>query len=150
MYADGHETTQRSRGRLGSSAGSLPPGGRGKLHFFLNDISEDLCPTKVIRGSHKSGRHPQKGETSWNGREAEAVLCKAGDALFFRSELWHSGSINWTPDQTRYLLQVHYGRRMIVQKFSPYIAWRFNQDVLATCTPRQRRLLGDHAPGAYD
>jgi ectoine hydroxylase-related dioxygenase (phytanoyl-CoA dioxygenase family) len=119
--------------------------------FYLNDITEDLCPTKVIPGSHKSGRYPQRlHETSWNGREAEAVLCKAGDVLFFRSDLWHSGSVNWTRNQTRYLLQVHYGRRMVAQKFSPYIDWKFNPEVLASCTPRQRRLLGDHGPGAYD
>jgi ectoine hydroxylase-related dioxygenase (phytanoyl-CoA dioxygenase family) len=121
------------------------------VHFFLNDITEDLCPTKVIAGSHKSGRYPQRlGETSWDGREAEDVLCKAGDALFFRSELWHSGSFNLTTDQTRYLLQVHYGRRMVAQKFSPYIEWQFNPHVIAACTPRQRRLLGDHTASAYD
>jgi hypothetical protein len=121
------------------------------VHYFLNDISGALCPTKIIPGSHKSGRYPQpRNETTWRGREPEAVLCRAGDALFFRSELWHSGSLNLTADQTRYLLQVHYGRRMIAQKFSPYIEWRFNPEVLAAATPRQRRLLGDHRPGAYD
>jgi hypothetical protein len=74
------------------------------VHFFLSDITEDLCPTKVIPGSHKAGRYPQrKGESCWQGREAEPVLCKAGDALFFRSELWHSGSMNRTPNQTRAL-----------------------------------------------
>ena len=120
-------------------------------HFYLNDITEELCPTKVIPGSHKSGRYPQRRhEDSWNGREAEAVLCKAGDVLFFRSDLWHSGSVNWTRGTSRYLLQVHYGRRMVAQKFSPYIDWKFNPEVIAACTPRQRRLLGDHAPAAYD
>jgi hypothetical protein len=121
------------------------------VHYYLNDITEDLCPTKVIPGSHKSGRYPQRRhETSWRGKGAEAVLCKAGDALFFRSELWHSGSANLTTDQTRYLLQVHYSRRMVAQKFSPYIEWRFNPEVISACTARQRRLLGDHAQAAYD
>ena len=62
----------------------------------------------------------------------------------------HSGAVNATADRTRYLLQVHYARRMVAQKFSPYLEWRFNPAVLAACTPRQRRLLGDHRPGAYD
>jgi ectoine hydroxylase-related dioxygenase (phytanoyl-CoA dioxygenase family) len=120
-------------------------------HFFLSDITEELCPTRVVPGSHKSGRYPQRqGETSWHGRDAETVLCRAGDVLFFRSELWHSGSDNTTPDRVRYLLQVHYSRRMVAQKFSPYIEWRFDPEVIAACTPRQRRLLGDHAPAAYD
>jgi hypothetical protein len=26
----------------------------------------------------------------------------------------------------------------------------FNPEVVAACTPRQRRLLGNHAPAAYD
>ena len=80
----------------------------------------------------------------------QPVLCRAGDVLVFRSELWHAGSRNRTTDQTRYLLQVHYGRRMDAQKFSPYLDFRFNPDVLAACTPRQRRLLGDHEPSEYD
>jgi ectoine hydroxylase-related dioxygenase (phytanoyl-CoA dioxygenase family) len=120
-------------------------------HVFLSDITKELCPTHVIPGSHKSGRYPQRRrEFAWNGRLPEPVLCRAGDVLFFRSELWHSGSDNATADRTRYLLQVHYGRRMVAQKFSPYLEWRFNPRVLAACTLRQRRLLGDHEPGAYD
>jgi hypothetical protein len=121
------------------------------VHYFLSDITEDLCPTQVIPGSHRSGRYPQRtGETTWRGREPVPVLCRAGDALFFRSDLWHAGSMNRTRDRTRYLLQVHYGRRMVAQKFSPYLDWQFNPRVLAACSPRQRRLLGDHRRGAYD
>ena len=51
----------------------------------------------------------------WQGRAAQPVLCRAGDVLMFRSELWHAGSNNRTADRTRYLLQVHYGRRMVAQ-----------------------------------
>lgn len=120
-------------------------------HFYLSDITMDLCPTRIISGSHRSGRYPQRRrEEQWQGRSVEDVLCQAGDLLFFRSELWHSGSDNTTRNQTRYLLQVHYGRRMLAQKFSPYLEWQFNPRVLDACTPRQLRLLGDHKPGAYD
>lgn len=119
-------------------------------HFYLSDIDEDLSPTKVIPGSHKSGRDPEKDEKSWNGRELEPVLCKAGDVLFFRSEIWHTGSKNCTTDRTRYLLQVHYGSRNVAQHFSPFLTWQFHPDVLAQANPRQRRLLGDHIQMAYD
>ncbi|GLZ88408.1 hypothetical protein Pres01_44590 [Metapseudomonas resinovorans] len=119
-------------------------------HIYLDDIDADLCPTLVIPGSHRAGRKPRAGESGWRGQPAEAVLCKAGDVLIFRSELWHAGSRNRTTDRTRYLLQVHYGRRMVAQKFSPYLAFHFNPEVLAACTPRQRRLLGDHAAAEYD
>jgi hypothetical protein len=119
-------------------------------HYYLSDITPDLCPTYVIPGSHRSGRRPRPDETTWHGREAEPVLCKAGDVLFFRSEVWHRGSANATQDGVRYLLQVHYGRRGVAQRFSPYLAWQFHPDVLAAATPRQRRLLGDHKQSAYD
>lgn len=118
--------------------------------LYLDDIDADLCPTLVIPASHRAGRQPLPGESQWQGVPAQALLCRAGDVLMFRSELWHAGSHNRTPDRTRYLLQVHYGRRMVAQKFSPYLTWRFAPEVLAACTPRQRRLLGEHEEAEYD
>lgn len=122
-------------------------------HFYLSDIpTEDYCPTYVIPGSHKFGGPIPKGlgsHPTWHGRELEPVLVKAGDVLFFRSEVWHSGSKN-ASDQTRYLLQVHYSHRFIAQQFSPFIAWQFNPEVLAAANPRQLRMLGNHRQGAYD
>ncbi|WP_252274584.1 phytanoyl-CoA dioxygenase family protein [Pseudomonas subflava] len=117
--------------------------------LYLDDIDIDLCPTLVIAGSHRAGRAPEAGETAWRGHSPEPVLCRAGDLLFFRSELWHAGSRNRSP-RTRYLLQMHYGRRMVAQKFSPYLQFRFNPAVLAASTPRQCRLLGDHEAAEYD
>jgi hypothetical protein len=118
--------------------------------IYLDEITEDLCPTLVIPGSHRAGRKPLEGEAHWQDQVPHAVLCQPGDVLFLRSELWHAGSRNQTQDRTRYLLQVHYGRRMMAQKFSPYLSWQFNPTVLEACTPRQRRLLGDHEPAEYD
>ena len=120
------------------------------LHFYLSDITAELCPTHIIPGSHKSGRGPNPGEMSWNGKELTPVLCKAGDAMFFRSEVWHSGGLNATKDQVRYMLQVHYSIRNGSQHFSPFLHFQFNPEVLATANPRQLRLLGNHWQGAYD
>lgn len=118
--------------------------------LYLNDIDAELAPTRVIPGSHRAGRPPVAGERDWRGREPEPIFCRAGDLLFFRSELWHAGSPNLSPTRSRYMLQIHYGRRMVAQKFSPYLAFRFDPAVLAACTPRQRRLLGEHAEAEYD
>ncbi|MEG4808766.1 phytanoyl-CoA dioxygenase family protein [Microcoleus sp. F8-D3] len=117
-------------------------------HFYLSDVTEDLCPTYIIPGSHKSGRQPDRGEETWNGQSPEPVLCKAGDVLFFRSEIWHSGGRNTTTDRTRYMLQVHYSHRDIAQKFSPW-PWHFNPEIIATATERQLRLLGKHPESGY-
>ncbi|MGY1447951.1 phytanoyl-CoA dioxygenase family protein [Pseudomonas chlororaphis] len=119
-------------------------------HLYLDDIDQDLCPTRVVPGSHRAGRPPRAGEEHWHGQTAQAVLCQAGDALMFRSELWHAGSENSSAERIRYLLQVHYGRRMVAQKFSPYLHWRFNPEVLAAASARQRRLLGEHEEAEYD
>jgi len=119
-------------------------------HYYLNDMTEDLCPTYVIPGSHKSGHALQWGKDlspNWQGKELEPVLCKAGDVLFFRSEIWHTGSLNKS-DGIRHLLQVHYSHRTIAQRFSPW-PFAFNQEFLATANPRQLRLLGKHTEGAY-
>jgi ectoine hydroxylase-related dioxygenase (phytanoyl-CoA dioxygenase family) len=119
-------------------------------HFYLSQITAELCPTYVIPGSHLAGRRPRPLEPTWVGKPPQPVLCEAGDVLFFRSDVWHSGSDNRTEDQVRYLLQVHYGRREMAQHFAPTLEWRFNPEVIEACTSRQRRLLGDHRQGAYD
>ncbi|CAK9889480.1 MULTISPECIES: phytanoyl-CoA dioxygenase family protein [Pseudomonas] len=119
------------------------------LQLYLDNIDADLCPTRVVPGSHRAGRAPLKGEQGWQGRPAQPVLCQAGDGLMFRSELWHAGADNRSK-RSRYMLQVHYGRRMVAQKFSPYLHFHFNPAVLAAATLRQRRLLGEHAEAEYD
>lgn len=120
------------------------------VQFYLCDVPLALGPTQVIAGSHRAGRAPAAGEGAWRGRGPEPVPCEAGDALVFRSELWHRGGDNHTAGSVRYLLQVHYARREMAPHFSPYLDWRFDPAMLAAATPRQRRLLGDHAPGPFD
>ncbi|SDY39383.1 phytanoyl-CoA dioxygenase family protein [Pseudomonas sp. NFIX28] len=140
---------QLPRSLLGDPAFELPMQ-VCTCHLYLDDIDPDLCPTLVLPGSHRAGRAPRAGEEHWHGQVAQPVLCRAGDALMFRSELWHAGSENSSAGRIRYLLQVHYGRRMVAQKFSPYLHWRFNPEVLAAASARQRRLLGEHAEAEYD
>ena len=118
-------------------------------HYYLDDLYEDLGPTKFVPGSHLSGRRPD-GETEWKGASEKSILCNSGDVVIFRSEVWHRGTANRS-DQTRYLLQVHYAKRMITQKFPPYLnRFQFNAEILEQATERQQRLMGNHRPGAYD
>jgi hypothetical protein len=118
-------------------------------HYYLDDLYEALGPTQFIPGSHLSGRSPGS-ETEWHGRTPQSVLCKAGDVVIFRSEVWHRGTAN-TSDQVRYLLQVHYANRMITQKYPPYLnRFQFDPQILAQATLRQRRLLGEHRQSNYD
>jgi len=119
-------------------------------HYYLDDLDEDLCPTYVIPGSHKSGHALSWGKDAdpeFEGRKLEPVLCKAGDVLFFRSEIWHTGSLNKS-DRTRYLIQVHYSHRTIAQRFSPF-PFTYSPEILSVANPRQLRLLGKHPEAAY-
>jgi hypothetical protein len=121
-------------------------------HYYLDDLTLDLAPTWVVPGSHKSGKArvgTKDNEPEYNGKKMEPILCKAGDMLLFRSEVWHTGSKNES-DQIRYLLQVHYSHRWISQQFSPFLKWNFAPHILEIANPRQRRLLGEHKPTAYD
>ena len=120
------------------------------VHFYLSDVTADVAPTRIVPGSHRAARAPRDTDNAWQGRQPETILARAGDALVFRSDVWHAGSDNRSQHDTRYLLQVHYGRREMAQHFSPFMEWRFNPAVLAAASERQRRLLGDHEPGAYD
>lgn len=118
-------------------------------HFYLDDLTEALGPTNFIPGSHLSGRSPD-GATEWKGQTEQSIMCHAGDVVIFRSEVWHRGTAN-TSDQTRYLLQVHYAKRMITQKFPPYLnQFQFDPDILKQATPRQLRVMGDHKKSNYD
>ena len=118
-------------------------------HYYLDDMYEELGPTKFVPGSHLSGRGP-KGDAEWKGVGEQSILCNAGDVVIFRSEVWHRGSAN-TSNQDRYLLQVHYAQRMITQKFPPYLnRFQFDEEILARLTPRQRRLVGEHRSSNYD
>ena len=94
----------------------------------------NLGPTKFVPGSHFSGCSPN-GATEWNNRTEESILCNAGDVVLFRSEVWHRGSAN-TTDETRYLLQVHFAKRMITQKYPPYLnKFQFDESILDSSEP---------------
>ena len=118
-------------------------------HFYLDDLTPALGPTNFVPGSHLSGRSPD-GETTWLGHSERSILCQAGDVVIFRCEVWHRGTAN-TSGQTRYLLQVHYARRMITQKYPPYLnRFQFDPRILGQASARQLRLMGDHRPSNYD
>jgi len=118
------------------------------LHVYVNDMYMDLGPTLVVEGSHKSGRVPDD-DTGWNGNPCKALVCKAGDAILFRSDLWH-GALPNVSKERRYMLQVHYGCAYVERPFiSPWKNRRFPEEYVDLCTDRQRRLLGERQEGFH-
>ena len=55
-----------------------------------------------------------------------------------------------TSDQTRHIVQVHYGARVTNTRFPPYLnsgaesVFQYNPVCVAAANPRQRRLIGAH------
>ena len=47
-------------------------------HYYLNDIYNDLGPTKFIPGSHLAGRKPTSSDRTWRGMEEQDLICNAG------------------------------------------------------------------------
>jgi hypothetical protein len=114
------------------------------VHYYLNDMRADLGPTTVIPGSHKAGR-PPVDETSWNGVTPKAVMVNAGDAMLFRSDIWHGAALN-SSEERRYMVQVFYGSDFMSRGFPAmkYDAY-WSKEVIEKASPRQRRLLGGAA-----
>jgi len=142
------------------------------LHYYLNDITPDMGPTIVVKGSHRAGRAPD-GDLEFRGERPKAFQCRAGDALLFRSDLWH-GALGNSSGERRYMLQVHYGTPYIkpayeqipmrhtrkqgedeetfARRTQRMHGFRVGEEILARASMKQRQLLGEadvDDPGSY-
>ena len=50
-------------------------------HYYLDDVDEELGPTKFIPNSHMAGRRPIAGEDSFHGVGAKSILARKGDCV---------------------------------------------------------------------
>ncbi len=102
-----------------------------KIGYWLSDVSAaNRGNFYIIPGSHLDNelRSPSA---------AIPVLANAGDAVFFDRRLWHARSPNHS-DQVRKVLFYGYGYRWLRTKDDMSI----RPDLLASCTPIRRQLLG--------
>lgn len=127
------------------------------VHLFLIDCPLEAGPTGILPGSHRSGRSPPRDADeqgmalTYEGRGIQLLPAKAGDAILFVSDAWHRG----TPAQAghgRFFLQCHYARRDIAQRIlMTSEASHVTPEAAARAeTPRDRSLIGLHAPFFYD
>ncbi|SFS49374.1 phytanoyl-CoA dioxygenase family protein [Paenibacillus sp. BC26] len=120
--------------------------------YYLTDVTEDMGPTQLIPGSHRSGRHPASPKETpfYNGQGPVSIVAKKGDMLLFNGQTWHRGARNES-SHVRMVQQVTYGRRWVSQRFYPFIHYTMPQHVIeaAKDNPRLTRLLGFHPRGPY-
>jgi hypothetical protein len=126
-------------------------------HLYLRDCPLACGPTAVIPGSHRSGRLPpfdrlNDPALAYEGRGAVALEARAGDVTLFVSDAWHRGLPALPGGAGRLFLQAHYARRDLAQRIRTTAdANQLSDEARArVCSPREKTLLGLHAPGFYD
>jgi ectoine hydroxylase-related dioxygenase (phytanoyl-CoA dioxygenase family) len=126
-------------------------------HLYLRDCPLACGPTAVIPGSHRSGRLPpfdrlNDPALTYEGRGAVALEASAGDVGLFVSDAWHRGLPALAGGTGRLFLQAHYARRDLAQRIRPTADTnQLSAEAVARIrSPREKTLLGLHAPGFYD
>ncbi len=126
-------------------------------HLYLKDCPLECGPTAVVPGSHRSGRLPPFDRLNdpaleYQGRAAVALEARAGDVALFVSDAWHRGLPARPGGTGRLFLQVHYARRDVAQRIRTTAdANQLSREAIARiASPRERTLLGLHAPYFYD
>lgn len=126
-------------------------------HLYLRACPLACGPTAVIPGSHRSGRLPpferlNDPALAYDGRGAVALEAQAGDVALFVSDAWHRGLPALPGGAGRLFLQAHYARRDLAQRIrTTDDANQLSAEAAARIrSPREKTLLGLHAPGFYD
>jgi ectoine hydroxylase-related dioxygenase (phytanoyl-CoA dioxygenase family) len=126
-------------------------------HLYLRDCPLACGPTAVVPGSHRSGRLPpferaNDPALSYDGRPAVVLEASAGDVALFVSDSWHRGLPAQPGGRGRLFLQAHYARRDLAQRIrtTADVNHLSPETISRIATPRERQLLGLHAPFFYD
>lgn len=125
-------------------------------HILLRDCFAASGPTGFAPGSHTSGQGVPEPDADGNvhylGRPPVTVEGRAGDIVFFVSDIWHRRMPTGPQDEGRFFMQVQYGRRDIAQRLrtTDKVNYLSPEAVQRAVTPRERTVIGLHPPGFYD
>jgi ectoine hydroxylase-related dioxygenase (phytanoyl-CoA dioxygenase family) len=119
-------------------------------NYYLTDVTSlENGATEVIPGSHLFGQAAQGNleGTKWED-QIHSNLGKAGSVVLFNNQTWHRGGPNIS-DETRYITQITYGRRIIGHKYYPFMNYQMPEHIYKDASPRLKRLLGFLPHGTY-
>lgn len=110
--------------------------------WLLDDFTDENGATRVVPGSHKSGRAPSDdlSDTTLDHPDQILMTAPAGSVIIFNAHVWHGGTLNRTEnrrrgmtmsfcrrDEPQQLNQREYIRKAVYDRISP--AQRFLLDV---------------------
>ncbi len=80
--------------------------------WLLDDFTVENGATRVVPGSHRSGKHPKDAlkDAAQKHPEEIQLIAPSGTVIIFNSHLWHAGGLNQT-DARRHGMLAYYTRR---------------------------------------
>jgi ectoine hydroxylase-related dioxygenase (phytanoyl-CoA dioxygenase family) len=108
--------------------------------WLLHDYTAGNGATRVVPGSHRSGKSPRDVMPDVRGAHPSEVLllAPAGTVVVFNSHLWHGGSLNSTA-RPRRALHSYFTRRGNPQQLDQKKYVR--PETLSRLTPAARFIL---------
>ena len=111
--------------------------------LYLNDMTEEVGPTRVVPGSHRGEGKPSAAQSGSPIPGEVAVYAEAGDAVFINSAIWHTGGRNRS-DGLRRGIYLYYGYWWLKRYESDRaLPWQAFENASET----RLRLLGIKMPG---
>ena len=112
---------RRGSGQQGfhvDDAKAVPPERQIMANAFwvLDDMDEANGATRLIPGTHRLARIPDKGLLHRDAQDPRArqIRARAGDVIVFSAHLWHAGSKNLSGAPRR-IAMAHFARREVVE-----------------------------------
>lgn len=108
--------------------------------WLLVDFTAENGATRIVPGSHRSGKVPRDVmDNPWEKHPEEILLTgAAGTVVIFNSHLWHAGTTNHS-DAPRYALHSYFTRRHNAQQMDQKAF--LSEATLSRLGPAQRFIL---------
>jgi ectoine hydroxylase-related dioxygenase (phytanoyl-CoA dioxygenase family) len=105
--------------------------------WLLDDMTPERGATRIVPGTHTPEAGPPRAGSPYG--EPVPLIARAGAAVVFPASLWHAGGEHTGPGVRR-VMHGFFSRGFCMPQFDNLRS--MPPDLLARCTPLQRRLLG--------